>query len=157
VTAGAALQHPILQRAAASARKGELCRETPVLLRLDDGSLVEGVVDLAFHEDTADFSGWTVVDFKTDREFATSSDRYTAQVGIYRAGGLIAKLQCGPDNSSSTTDICRFFVYTRPFGRSDVRDPGRSRSEERIRFSPPFAPFCLRRRRIVILIFAEYK
>jgi ATP-dependent helicase/nuclease subunit A len=41
---------------------------------LDDGSLVEGVVDLAFR----DFIGWTVLDLKTDREFATSSDRYTA-------------------------------------------------------------------------------
>ena len=29
------------------------------------------------------FTGWTVVDFKTDREFATSSDRYTAQLRVY--------------------------------------------------------------------------
>jgi ATP-dependent helicase/nuclease subunit A len=48
-----------------------LRRETPVLLTLDDGSLVEGVVDLTFREDTPDFIGWTVLDFKTDREFAT--------------------------------------------------------------------------------------
>jgi ATP-dependent helicase/nuclease subunit A len=54
-----------------------------VLLALDDGNLVEGVVDLAFREDTPDFTGWTVLDFKTDREFATSSDRYTAQVTVY--------------------------------------------------------------------------
>jgi ATP-dependent helicase/nuclease subunit A len=83
VTVCAALRHPILQRAAASAKKGELRRETPVLLALDDGSLVEGVVDLAFREDTPDYIGWTVLDFKTDREFATSSDRYTAQVSFY--------------------------------------------------------------------------
>jgi ATP-dependent exoDNAse (exonuclease V) beta subunit len=83
VTVHAALGHPILQRAAISARKGELRRETPVLLTLDDGSPVEGVVDLAFREDTPDFNGWTVVDFKTDRRFATSSDRYTAQVSTY--------------------------------------------------------------------------
>jgi len=83
VAVGATLNHPILQRAAASARKGGLRRETPVLLRLDDGSLVEGVVDLAFREDTPDFIGWTVLDFKTDREFATSSDRYIAQVSVY--------------------------------------------------------------------------
>jgi ATP-dependent helicase/nuclease subunit A len=82
VTVGSALRHPILQRAAASARKGELRRETPVLLALDDG-LVEGAVDLTFREDTPDFIGWTVLDFKTDREFATSSDRYTAQVSVY--------------------------------------------------------------------------
>lgn len=82
VTVGSALRHPILQRAAANARKGQLRRETPVLT-LDDGSLVEGVVDLTFREDKPDFIGWTVLDFKTDREFATSSDCYTAQVSIY--------------------------------------------------------------------------
>jgi ATP-dependent exoDNAse (exonuclease V) beta subunit len=73
-----ALQHPILKRAAASGKKGDLRRETPILLRLDDGSLVEGVVDLAFREDDA----WTVVDFKTDRKFE-ESDRYIAQVNLY--------------------------------------------------------------------------
>jgi ATP-dependent helicase/nuclease subunit A len=83
VTVCTALRHPVLQRAAASARKGELRRETPVLLTLDDGSLVEGVVDLAFREETPDFTGWTVLDFKTDREFTTASDRYTAQVRVY--------------------------------------------------------------------------
>jgi hypothetical protein len=31
--------------------------------------VIEGIVDLAFSEKTADFAGWTVVDFKTDREF----------------------------------------------------------------------------------------
>ena len=81
----ATLEHPILRRAAVSARKGEIRRETPVLLTLDDGGLVEGVVDLAFLEDTPEIAGWTVVDFKTDREFATSSDRYTAQVTAYSA------------------------------------------------------------------------
>ena len=85
VAVRATLEHPILRRAAASARKGEIRRETPVLLTLDDGSLVEGVVDLAFREDTPEFAGWTVVDFKTDREFATSSDRYKAQVIAYSA------------------------------------------------------------------------
>jgi ATP-dependent helicase/nuclease subunit A len=71
------------KKAAASAGKGGLRRETPVLLTLDDGSLIEGVVDLAFREDTPDFAGWTVVDFKTDREFAVSSARYIAQVRVY--------------------------------------------------------------------------
>ena len=84
-TVRATLEHPVLRRAAASARKGEIRRETPVLLTLDDGGLVEGVVDLAFLEDTPEIAGWTVVDFKTDREFATSSDRYTAQVSAYSA------------------------------------------------------------------------
>jgi hypothetical protein len=64
-----ALEHPILRGAAASAKKGGLRRETPILLTLEGGSLVEGVVDLAFREDGPDFAGWTVIDFKTDREF----------------------------------------------------------------------------------------
>jgi ATP-dependent exoDNAse (exonuclease V) beta subunit len=50
---------------------------------MDDGSLVEGVVDLAFLEDPTDFGGWTVLDFKTDREFTTASNRYEVQVGVY--------------------------------------------------------------------------
>ena len=50
---------------------------------MDDGSLVEGVVDLAFLEDPTDFGGWTVLDFKTDREFTTASNRYEVQVGAY--------------------------------------------------------------------------
>lgn len=65
--------------------KGEIRRETPVLFKLDDVSLVEGVVDLAFREDTDEFRGWTVVDFKTDREFGAASDRYSAQVSVYSA------------------------------------------------------------------------
>jgi ATP-dependent exoDNAse (exonuclease V) beta subunit len=83
VTVRTALRHPLLERAAASARRGELRREALVLLRLDDGSLVEGVVDLAFREDVPEFTGWTVLDFKTDREFETSSDRYETQVALY--------------------------------------------------------------------------
>jgi len=81
VTVGAALAHPILRRAA-SAGQGGLRRETPVLLRRDDGSLVEGTVDLAFYEDRSDFSGWTVVDFKTDRDVGELAV-YIAQVRIY--------------------------------------------------------------------------
>ena len=83
VTVQAVLRHPLLQRAAASARRGELRRETPVLLSLDDGNLVEGIVDLAFPEETHYFNGWTVVDFKTDREFEGSSARYETQVALY--------------------------------------------------------------------------
>jgi ATP-dependent exoDNAse (exonuclease V) beta subunit len=83
VATRAALRHPLLQRAAAASTRGDLRRETPVSLTLDDGSLVEGIVDLAFHEETRNFSGWTVLDFKTDREFETSSDRYETQVALY--------------------------------------------------------------------------
>jgi ATP-dependent exoDNAse (exonuclease V) beta subunit len=40
------------------------------------------VVDLAFREEAADFE-WTVVDFKTDREFELHHTDYTAQVALY--------------------------------------------------------------------------
>jgi ATP-dependent exoDNAse (exonuclease V) beta subunit len=83
VTVGATLGHPILRRAAATAPKGGLRRETPVLLAIYDRGLVEGVVDLAFREDTSDFAGWTVVDFKTDSEVDEFSARYIAQVRLY--------------------------------------------------------------------------
>jgi ATP-dependent exoDNAse (exonuclease V) beta subunit len=76
------LEHPILRRAA-GAQHGNLRRETPVILTLDDGCLIEGVIDLAFREDKLEFAGWTVVDFKTDQEFEGLSDRYIAQVRIY--------------------------------------------------------------------------
>jgi len=56
-----------------------LRRETPVWLRLEDGSLAEGVVDLAFRED----GEWTVVDFKTDRELEGSRGIYEDQVRLY--------------------------------------------------------------------------
>jgi ATP-dependent exoDNAse (exonuclease V) beta subunit len=85
VAVRATLEHPMLRRAAASARRGEIRRETPVLLTLDDGSLVEGVVDLAFREDVGELTGWTVVDFKTDREITGASDQYAAQVSAYVA------------------------------------------------------------------------
>jgi ATP-dependent helicase/nuclease subunit A len=78
-TVAIVLAHPIIRRAAASAGNGGLRRETPIILRLEDGALVEGVVDLAFKE----AAGWTVVDFKTDREFKESSDRHLRQVQVY--------------------------------------------------------------------------
>jgi ATP-dependent exoDNAse (exonuclease V) beta subunit len=82
-TVDAALQHPILRRATASAAEGNIRRETPVLLRLEDGSVAEGVLDLAFREQTSDFDGWSVVDFKTDQEFSSAPSRYIAQVDLY--------------------------------------------------------------------------
>src|SRR5262249_5647525 len=82
-TIGRVLKHPILRSAAGSAGNGGVRRETPVLLTLDDGTLVEGIVDLAVRDDTSDLAGWTVVDVKTGREFQESSERYIAQVTCY--------------------------------------------------------------------------
>ncbi len=74
-----ALGHPLLQRAAAAAVHGQCRREAPITLRLDDGTLVEGQLDLAFE----DADGWTVVDFKTDADLDASLDTYRRQVALY--------------------------------------------------------------------------
>ena len=79
-TVRGALQHPLLQRAA---RAQALRRETPLQHYREDGTLIEGVVDLAFQESTAEFSGWTAVDFKTDREIEIAQNQYRAQVAAY--------------------------------------------------------------------------
>jgi ATP-dependent exoDNAse (exonuclease V) beta subunit len=77
--AEAALAHPILRRAAAAARAGRCRREAPLALVVADGTLVEGVADLAFEED----GGTTDVDFKTDVEIAGRLDDYRRQVALY--------------------------------------------------------------------------
>jgi ATP-dependent exoDNAse (exonuclease V) beta subunit len=75
------LLHPVMQEAALAASRGLCYREAPVTWRLETGLLVEGSVDLAY------VAGGEVrvVDFKTDREFDGSSDRYRRQVQIYAA------------------------------------------------------------------------
>ncbi len=75
----AALAHPILRRAAASAQDGGCRRETPVQLMREDGALIEGVVDLAFREGEL----WVVVDYKTDAELEGRMDKYRAQIALY--------------------------------------------------------------------------
>jgi ATP-dependent exoDNAse (exonuclease V) beta subunit len=80
----AALAHPLLRDAARAAARGGVRRETPVVLRLGDGTLAEGVVDLAFRSGDSSGTGtWTVVDFKTDREISAHRERYEAQIRIY--------------------------------------------------------------------------
>ena len=76
----AALRHPLLLRAASATA---LRRETPVMLRRQDGGLVEGVVDLAFREESPDGPRWTVVDFKTDVYAEDLADRYRQQLAWY--------------------------------------------------------------------------
>jgi ATP-dependent exoDNAse (exonuclease V) beta subunit len=82
----AALAHPLLLRAVRAGERGGLRRETPVALRLADGSLAEGIVDLAFREPADAARGearWTVVDFKTDRELEVRRAEYARQVALY--------------------------------------------------------------------------
>jgi ATP-dependent helicase/nuclease subunit A len=72
----AALAHPMLERARAAAR----ChRELPVSLPVGEGSLIEGVIDLAFLDDGA----WTVVDFKTDADDPSRRAVYLRQLRWY--------------------------------------------------------------------------
>jgi ATP-dependent exoDNAse (exonuclease V) beta subunit len=69
----AAWAHPLLVRARAAPR----ChRELPFHLPLEDGRLLEGVIDLAFIEQ----EHWVVIDFKTD---AQSTSRYERQLQWY--------------------------------------------------------------------------
>ena len=75
------LGHELLRRAGRAAARGGCRRETPVTLTLDDGTLVEGVVDLAFEEEGT----WTVVDYKTDRELQLGEDVYRRQIALYAA------------------------------------------------------------------------
>ena len=84
VAVRAALAHPLLVRAAAAEARGALRREVPVVIQRANG-LIEGVVDLAFSEPTAQAGGvaWTVIDFKTDTELDHRRAIYEAQVREY--------------------------------------------------------------------------
>ncbi|MEJ7607123.1 MAG: PD-(D/E)XK nuclease family protein [Bryobacteraceae bacterium] len=64
---GAGLKHPLV-------RPGY--RELPVLAKLDDGTLVEGKVDLAYFDGTT----WTVIDYKTG---SADEARYRNQLRLY--------------------------------------------------------------------------
>jgi ATP-dependent exoDNAse (exonuclease V) beta subunit len=55
-TAKVLLAHPLLMA------KGQVFRELPVLVRLNDGSLLEGRIDLAW----TDGNEWVVVDYKSN-------------------------------------------------------------------------------------------
>ncbi|HEX6973621.1 MAG TPA: PD-(D/E)XK nuclease family protein [Vicinamibacterales bacterium] len=64
----------------ARARRAErIRRETPITWIQKDGTLIEGVLDLAFDEGDVT----VVVDFKTDHELAAGEARYRAQVQQY--------------------------------------------------------------------------
>jgi ATP-dependent helicase/nuclease subunit A len=87
-----ALRHPLMKRAAAAAKNGRYRREVPIALRLDDGMIVEGVVDLAFQGEPTN-GPWIVVDYKTDFEVKGRLEEYQTQVALYamaiaRATGL---------------------------------------------------------------------
>lgn len=100
-TVARALAHPLMRRAAAAWLAGRCRRESPIAMQLEDKTLVEGIVDLAFLNE-AESGAWTVVDFKTDFEIAGRLDEYREQVGLYalaisratsqRANGILLRL-----------------------------------------------------------------
>ena len=74
------LEHDLLAQAReASRRPGDCLREVPVTSREADGTILDGVIDLAFLRDDV----WVVVDFKTDRELEQGLDVYKRQVALY--------------------------------------------------------------------------
>ena len=78
-----ALAAPVMLAAATSERTH---REYPILFRLENGTLVEGIADLAFETRLDGRARWTIVDFKTDRDLAPSLERYRAQLRLYLQG-----------------------------------------------------------------------
>jgi ATP-dependent helicase/nuclease subunit A len=78
-----ALASPVMCAAAAAERAH---REYPILFNLDDGTLVEGIADLAFETRGNGRPRWTIVDFKTDRDLAPYLDQYRAQLRLYVEG-----------------------------------------------------------------------
>jgi ATP-dependent exoDNAse (exonuclease V) beta subunit len=80
------LRHPVMERARRSAEAGSCRRETPITLTLPDDILIEGVADIAFHEN----GQWTVIDFKTDRELEKRLEVHRRQVSLYAQAISIA-------------------------------------------------------------------
>ncbi len=73
----AVLDHDLMHQVRTSRK---VTRETPVSWVQDDGTLIEGVLDLAFDDDAG---ATTVVDFKTDHELVAGESRYRAQLQQY--------------------------------------------------------------------------
>jgi ATP-dependent exoDNAse (exonuclease V) beta subunit len=75
------LAHEVLVPARAALARGVCRRETPIQFLDDDGTVIEGVVDLAYEE----AGEWTVIDFKTDADPGTIP-AYRNQLGLYVKG-----------------------------------------------------------------------
>jgi ATP-dependent exoDNAse (exonuclease V) beta subunit len=86
----AVLTHPLLARARDAWAAGRCRRETPIAAVLPDGTMLEGVLDLAFEEG----DGWTVVDWKTQAELGTPPASHRRQVAAYAS--IIARVTGRP-------------------------------------------------------------
>ncbi|HTW87347.1 MAG TPA: UvrD-helicase domain-containing protein [Candidatus Binataceae bacterium] len=82
VAVGNALAAPLIIRAFAAR---ECRRECAIVARLTDGTLVEGVADLAFLDEHGSPPCWTVIDFKTDADWSRRLAEYRVQLGLYMA------------------------------------------------------------------------
>ena len=71
-----ALAHDLIARAR---NAGRMHRELPVILKLEDKRVLEGVIDLAFVEQGA----WQIVDFKTDADIGQNRMHYKRQLHWY--------------------------------------------------------------------------
>ena len=72
--------HELLVRARAADARGACRRETSITWTAPDGTMIEGIVDLAFEER----DGWLIVDYKTDRDIASAGEeQYRRQVALY--------------------------------------------------------------------------
>jgi ATP-dependent helicase/nuclease subunit A len=72
----ATLAHPLIARARNAQR---LHREFPIVLKLENQKVLEGIIDLAFLENGT----WHVVDFKTDADLAHNQAHYKRQLQWY--------------------------------------------------------------------------
>jgi ATP-dependent exoDNAse (exonuclease V) beta subunit len=72
----AVVKHSVWREAMSSEA---LHREWPVTMRLDDGRVLEGVLDLAYK----DADGLVVVDFKTDVDLESNRPSYVRQLRWY--------------------------------------------------------------------------
>ncbi len=72
----AALNHPLLARVRRATR---VHREYPIMLRLDETKVLEGVIDLVFESDGT----WNIIDFKTDADLGSNRAHYKRQLHWY--------------------------------------------------------------------------
>ena len=84
VAASRALNSAVIVRALAASATCR--REASIVMRLEDGTIVEGVADLAFLEHENGGPIWTVVDFKTDAVIGPNLKAYRTQLGLYARG-----------------------------------------------------------------------
>ncbi|HLK18774.1 MAG TPA: UvrD-helicase domain-containing protein [Bryobacteraceae bacterium] len=81
------LAHPLLARARSAMR---VHREFPIVLKLEDQKVLEGIIDLAFVEKGV----WQIVDFKTDADLTANQTHYKRQLQWYAKA--IAQLNNAP-------------------------------------------------------------